>query len=110
MKVRDPHELLAAIDLERWNHLRGISLGQVSPSVSKGPTYVEPSGAPTIQREWNVQTPDLCHSETHPGHDKSSDRDVMTGKVQLLGDFIDTDAVCTPDYIHIQGVKTHIAM
>ncbi|KAJ9194052.1 hypothetical protein DTO164E3_4742 [Paecilomyces variotii] len=105
MKVRDPHELLAAIDLERWNRLRGISSCKALPSVSKGPTYVEPSGAPTNPRGSNVQTPGLCHSKSRSGHDKPSDGNIMRGKVQLLGDFIDTDALAPAMFL--MNMKTN---
>ncbi|KAL1866138.1 hypothetical protein Plec18167_009137 [Paecilomyces lecythidis] len=93
MRVQDPHKLLAAIDLDRWNRLRGISSSEILSSVSSGPTYVEPSGSATDRRWLNTQTPDLCITETIPERVVSRDSDFITGKVQRLGDFIDTDAL-----------------
>ncbi|PWY90353.1 aconitase family protein [Aspergillus sclerotioniger CBS 115572] len=73
MKLRDPHEFLSAIDLERWHSLRGISVSATEPAEDQL-TYVEPNGSDATTNT-------------------NSDTDILTGKVQRLGDFIDTDAL-----------------
>lgn len=93
MKLKDPHEFLESIDLDRWHTLRGISVSAID-STQDRISYVEPSGSATAETNnggpTDVKSSEVDTSETAD----SSSSDVMTGKVQRLGDFIDTDAVC----------------
>lgn len=93
MKFRDPHEFLNAIDLDRWHHLRGISSPTTQPTESH-PAYVEPNGSTVEENKGGKQARNkISESETSETLDTISTNDVMSGKVQRLGDFIDTDAV-----------------
>lgn len=93
MKLKDPHEYLAAIDLERWHTLRGVSVS-ATDSTQEHISYMEPSGSATAETK-TVDSPDVKVTEADTSETAdSSSSDVMTGKVQRLGDFIDTDAVC----------------
>ena len=92
MKLKDPHEFLETIDLERWHTLRGFSVS-ATDSTQDHISYMEPSGSATAETK-NVGPTDVkLEVDTSETADSSSS-DVMTGKVQRLGDFIDTDAVC----------------
>ncbi|KAF9893323.1 hypothetical protein FE257_011755 [Aspergillus nanangensis] len=95
MKVRDPHELLKNIDLDRWNQLRGVSS---SPGVYSSPdsiAYVEPSSHPV----------ELCNSREDdfklpPSSVISTANELpMVGKIHRLGDFIDTDALAPAEFL-----------
>lgn len=93
MKLKDPHEFLETIDLERWHTLRGFSVS-AADSAQNHISYVEPSGSATAEIK-NAGSTDVLSSEVDTSETAdSSSSDVMTGKVQRLGDFIDTDAVC----------------
>lgn len=89
MKVMDPQSFIDSIDLERWNSLRRGQI--VAPSKIEGLAYVEPSGSGDAEdKEHNT-----VGNEAAAGNNDSisSDKDIITGKVQRLEDFIDTDAV-----------------
>lgn len=93
MKLKDPHEFLATIDLERWHTLRGISVSATDTTQDQI-SYMEPSSSATAETK-NAGPTDVKSSEVDTSETAdSSSSDVMTGKVQRLGDFIDTDAVC----------------
>lgn len=93
MKLKDPHEFLETIDLERWHTLRGFSMSAID-STQDHISYMEPSGSATAEIK-NAGSTDVKSSEVDTSETAdSSSSDVMTGKVQRLGDFIDTDAVC----------------
>jgi aconitase B len=87
MKATDPTYLIKQIDMGRWTRLRHYkSIENKSVSI----TYVEPAGeaedardAPEVEA---VQEPDSEPLET-------STSAKIIGKVQRLGDMIDTDAV-----------------
>lgn len=90
MRVTDPHELLAAIDLEIWNKLRGVKSSE-EEKIPDGPQYMEPCGG----HDSSLKDPQGVQGPADVGHlaSENAATAVMTGKVQTLGDFIDTDAV-----------------
>lgn len=90
MKITDPQKLLASIDLDRWQSLKGTRPLTVPSNGS--PVYVEPSGSQNLP---SYSQNSIC-SNTESAHKDdigSSGKDLLKGKVQRLGDFIDTDAV-----------------
>ncbi|GLA28555.1 hypothetical protein CBS147343_9208 [Aspergillus niger] len=98
MKLKDPHEYLAAIDLERWHTLRGVSVS-ATDSTQEHISYMEPSGSATAEAK-TVDSPDVKVTEANtPETADSSSSDLMTGKVQRLGDFIDTDALAPAQFL-----------
>ena len=90
MKLRDPYDLLGAIDTRRWESLRRSRTGSSVDSV----VYVEPNGSDPQVLE---TTRSAESSQTVPAggltHNASFTTQTLTGKIQRLGDFIDTDAV-----------------
>ncbi|OQD76296.1 hypothetical protein PENDEC_c004G03468 [Penicillium decumbens] len=96
MRLTDPNDLLRSIDLKRWNHLRGGGASLKDDILKNNPQYVEPSGNALPFPDVNPAS----HSEQLQGLQLQQDPrgstigDVLTGNVQNLGDFIDTDAVC----------------
>ncbi|PWY63672.1 aconitase iron-sulfur domain-containing protein [Aspergillus eucalypticola CBS 122712] len=98
MKLRDPHGFLATIDLERWHTLRGISVSATDTTQDQI-SYMEPSSSATAETK-NAGPTDLESSEVDTSETAdSSSSDVMTGKVQRLGDFIDTDALAPAQFL-----------
>ncbi|CAI7604531.1 unnamed protein product [Penicillium discolor] len=91
MKLVDPSDLLAAIDLSQWGNLRTthIQLDEAYPKSDV--TYVElcncdDYGRAAAQRQNQTEKRQL-------GTDGGRNTKVLQGKVQRLGDFVDTDAV-----------------
>ncbi|GLA95038.1 hypothetical protein AtubIFM57143_002033 [Aspergillus tubingensis] len=98
MKLKDPHEFLETIDLERWHTLRGFSMSAID-STQDHISYMEPSGSATAEIK-NAGSTDVKSSEVDTSETAdSSSSDVMTGKVQRLGDFIDTDALAPAQFL-----------
>ncbi|KAJ5453461.1 aconitase family protein [Penicillium daleae] len=101
MRVTDPHELLAAIDLQTWNELRGVKSSEKG-RMSDGPQYMEPCGAQdtspiTLQRKQSSDG--VAYLASRTGTTEDFPTPVMTGKVQRLGDFIDTDALAPAEFL-----------
>lgn len=104
--MRDPHELISKVNLERFNSLKGIKAVPTPeyPKRSKLPlSYVEPNGSSNhISKDSSsFQAPDVTltpgintNKPEKPVH-LAADNNVLRGKIQRLGDYIDTDAVCT---------------
>jgi 3-isopropylmalate dehydratase small subunit len=85
MEVTDPQPLLDEIDLKRLEELLGKT-----PEASSSVTYVHPGfelrqaeSSQSIEEETTVPTKSVADNKTSTIH----------GKVQVLGDFIDTDAL-----------------
>jgi hypothetical protein len=97
MKLTDPHFLLDAIDLKRWDSLRAIS---DSPAAKQaGLVYVEPSGSPETsvdERKQVEKITSLSENEQTTKQGSTTGGNILKGKVNRLGDFIDTDAVSVP--------------
>jgi hypothetical protein len=102
MKVTNPKFFLDEIDVERLSEILGHRVKKTS---GKSPTYVEPAGenisktsddVPLSTSEANpTSTPTpVAPSQTNGTSEQTSiSSDILRGKVQVLGDFIDTDAV-----------------
>jgi hypothetical protein len=105
MKITDPRPFLDAIDQTRLREILGSS---PLDEPKKSPIYVEPGQGPSIpaatsNAEQTEQAPNISPENqvqaAEPQPDKtpsaplSSTPDIRQGKVQRLGDFIDTDAV-----------------
>ncbi|KAH8691621.1 aconitase family protein [Talaromyces proteolyticus] len=100
MKVKDPHELLATIDLDRWDSLRGVSKAPTAESPPTNILYVEPYGtsyAGTEPAEQEVEA--TSTEEAVNSKDTSASEEILTGKVQRLGDYIDTDALAPAEFL-----------
>lgn len=96
MKLKDPHELLAAIDLDLWDSLRGASTisGAVSPETEL--KYVEPHESATTEATNTKEPQAETAPETQPSTvtNLGDGAEALSGKINRLGDYIDTDAVC----------------
>jgi len=98
MKITDPKPLLDELDLNRLNHLLRPNSKK---SVKRGPTYEEPSSSVSTSNDTaSVSKPQETSSNSTvaapPTEDASQpleSTDIIRGRVQKLGDFIDTDAV-----------------
>jgi hypothetical protein len=98
MKLVDPSDLLAAIDCSRWDRLR-MSTNLDAISFKTGLAYVEPCGcgdypSAKSQREQTKE-------QMRPVKNGDKQTKILQGKVQRLGDFIDTDAVRVYPFIVI---------
>ena len=100
MKITDPRPFLDAIDQIRLKEILGASSVDEPKS---SPVYVEPgqrSSQPTTAPKPDLQPRPVSGDENlvaeHPIKETPTSeitRDIRKGKVQVLGDFIDTDAV-----------------
>ncbi|PKX91257.1 aconitase family protein [Aspergillus novofumigatus IBT 16806] len=93
MKLTDPHDLLRGINWERWISLRESSGPSANTGSSSHLTYVEPSGSRALAPERTVSSIFSRYTQEprFPG--------TLRGKVQLLGDFIDTDALAPAEFL-----------
>jgi hypothetical protein len=92
MKLTDPHDLLCGINWERWISLRESSRPTANTGAASRLSYVEPSGSPALSHV-RAESGVFSGYTQEPPFPKT-----LGGKVQLLGDFIDTDAVCSNNY------------
>lgn len=97
MKLVDPSDLIASIDLSQWERLRTTRIHLNTTNSKSDLAYVEPCGSrgypsATTQTQKHIENMRL---------DKDGERQVksLQGKVQKLGDFIDTDAVSVYSFI-----------
>ncbi|GES65506.1 aconitase family protein [Aspergillus terreus] len=97
MALNDPGVLLDQIDLERWHSLRGISAECAEWRHTDGPTYVEPSSYSA--GEMHNTAPSNPSSEPPDLSSAGEGGNVMTGRIQRLGDFIDTDALAPAELL-----------
>jgi hypothetical protein len=88
MKAADPTMLIERINIERWNKLRQHQ--QTEDTKAAAIAYVEPAGE-TEQAHGSLETDEDESPHTKPPGMTSSDN--IVGKVQRLGDMVDTDAV-----------------
>ncbi|KAF7156298.1 hypothetical protein CNMCM5623_009691 [Aspergillus felis] len=93
MKLTDPHDLLSGIDWERWISLRGTSGPTANTGAASRLTYVEPSGSPALSHV-RAESSIFSGYTQEPPFPKT-----LGGKVQLLGDFIDTDAMAPAEFL-----------
>jgi hypothetical protein len=100
MRLKDPHELLASIDLDRWDSLRGVSKFWEAGSPENKLKYVEPHGSATIESNVSQeqQPENVATAEPTKSNSLSVGEEILSGKVNRLGEYIDTDAVCLHVY------------
>lgn len=93
MKLTDPHKFLAAIDQEYWNEVRGIDRKSVKPCPDPEFRYVEPNcgGGNSVDKP-DADAQKFIALSTRPTV-TGPKVETLRGKIQQLGDFIDTDAV-----------------
>ncbi|KAJ6146466.1 hypothetical protein N7497_008448 [Penicillium chrysogenum] len=101
MKLVDPSDLLAAMDLSRWRQLTTASTHSDATSPKSDLIYVEPCGCDYhragAQTQKQIEKPRLdIHGR---GQTKS-----LQGKVQRLGDFVNTDAVRVYSFVYVREV------
>ncbi|KAJ5423117.1 hypothetical protein N7491_008333 [Penicillium cf. griseofulvum] len=90
MKLVDPSDLLAAIDLSQWDRLT-TSAYLDAPSSKSELAYVEPCDCGDYPRALTQRQ--QRKEKRRPGKHRDKHTKILQGKVQRLGDFIDTDAV-----------------
>jgi hypothetical protein len=106
MKVRDPHDLISQVNLERFNSLKGIKISTTpndSEILAMALNYVEPndSGNSILEASSWFEVPSVIVSpgigleKLEEPISSATGENVLKGKIQRLGDYIDTDAVCT---------------
>lgn len=95
MKLTDPHKLLEALDMNRWKHLRRATSHSNEAYTNDCITYVEPTGGfgPASEMRKNMQTGEDTGENWKPGQKDINNLRPLAGKIQRLGDFINTDAV-----------------
>ncbi|KAL2002036.1 hypothetical protein VTN02DRAFT_760 [Thermoascus thermophilus] len=96
MRITDPRKLLDSIDLDRWQRLKGTK--PLTMPSNGSPVYVEPSGSSDSQPDSQNPIPSNATS-VEKGDVGSAGKDMLKGKVQRLGDFIDTDALAPAQYL-----------
>lgn len=97
MKLTDPHELIGAIDPIQWSRMRGTSQPRGDGEDLNGPEYVEPSGSPRmLEPNDEAVCPEPNLKRVRNLSAARSNTEHLRGMIQLLGDFIDTDAVSSP--------------
>ena len=89
MKVTNLKPFLNELNMDC---LKELLVHSVNGTATKGPTNVKPNGTPV--KEQTAETTFQEHPEDAPQSRTSSD--IIRGKIQKLGDFIDTDAVGAP--------------
>lgn len=105
MSIQDPRQLMEQIDPARWESLKGR--GSLQATKGEEPHYLEPfcseapacvqSGLPVVTERVLVNPAgDLAQTNGLEAISSISNDStkLISGKVQRLGDFIDTDAVC----------------
>jgi hypothetical protein len=93
MKITNPHEYLKSIDIQRLRQLLSKSdSAEEKPNI----IYVEPA---EVQAEQVEEPPSANNSAMGIPDAQASVNEEISGKIQRLGDFVDTDAVryCAPD-------------
>jgi hypothetical protein len=88
MKATDPTLLIEKIDLDRWSQLRRHKAIDDAPNGDI--TYVEPAGESVEVSQ--ALSPEKAGQDTSTKFEKSYSPRIL-GKVERLGDMIDTDAV-----------------
>jgi hypothetical protein len=88
MKVTSPRECLKGIDPQRLKQLLSKS-GDFEMKGEPSIKYVEPADAPRTHSKQSSIHSDAMGDSTS----QSSMNEEINGKIQRLGDFVDTDAV-----------------
>ena len=95
MKVTDPKPYLDAIDRER---LRDILGQKFKDGSGKGPIYVEPSSNGKIQASESASD-ETTRIRISQAEGENTSHNSKRGKIQVLGDFIDTDALAPAEVL-----------
>ncbi|KAK3333795.1 hypothetical protein B0T19DRAFT_419173 [Cercophora scortea] len=101
MSITDPTTLLADIDLARLADILG---GEVNEDEAPSVQYVEPGGRDVVASPDQIVDPsavqDAGRQDTATTSEPaSSPSTTIVGKVQTLGDFIDTDALAPAEFL-----------
>lgn len=98
MRIRNPRGLIDQIPHARWEGLKGR--GSLQALEGAEPQYVEPFGAGMALPSTSPTTmacEEIVPSDDSPeSHSGQAQKQMISGRVQRLGDFIDTDAVRDP--------------
>lgn len=113
MKITHPHDLIIVIDPKR---LQSFLSGRTSSRASHMPEYVKPPG-PTSNDELANPPVGNTEQESSPVKDKSTNGTsassitsagvVIRGRIQRLGDFINTDDIIPNDAITATNFGEH---
>jgi hypothetical protein len=96
MKVTNPKPFLDQLDMDRLKEILGNGLKEL---IITGPKYVEPNGRGSLKSSDDALASESQSDKSstnpagRPASQKTETSDVILGKIQRLGDFIDTDAV-----------------
>jgi hypothetical protein len=99
MEVTNPQSLIEQIPLERWDALKGHGSVESSNSCIIEPPWVEPAAATepiklkTPERKEAGKGSELKMVEDYSQQNKQETIGKILGRIQRLGDFVDTDAV-----------------
>ncbi|KAF2122765.1 aconitase family protein [Lophiotrema nucula] len=97
MKAADPTDYLNKIDMNRLARLRNVKVSDQS-SISP-PKYVEPAGEIESREATIAETVDDTPAASRISAPSTSSGSPIVGRVQRLGDFIDTDALAPAQYL-----------
>jgi len=89
MKITNPKFLLEELDQDRLR----MFLGNAVPIHSRMPIYKEPGGSLPLDESNQISSEILPTAGEKSSRENKKSSEIMRGKVQVLGDFIDTDAV-----------------
>ncbi|KAB8269260.1 hypothetical protein BDV30DRAFT_229958 [Aspergillus minisclerotigenes] len=104
MRITDPTFLLDAIDTKKWDNLRRTRGSIIPESPTEIVEYMEPSESSRPCCEIHSKERIIRNMLVDASTVKHQ---VLTGRVQLLGDFIDTDALAPAEFL--TGMETHEA-
>ncbi|EED20765.1 aconitase family protein [Talaromyces stipitatus ATCC 10500] len=110
MKVKDPHDLLCRVNLARWNSLKAIKKtsglnGQQNLQVLVN--YVEPNGfgnpssidQSSLRAEYVAASTEVRVNNPGEPINVKAEENVLKGKIQKLGNYIDTDALAPANFL-----------
>jgi hypothetical protein len=94
MEITDPRDLLKQIDLDRVRQIQGLKqkVSATRPRSSGSPVYVEPAPVEDPPAKPSV-IPKVDEQIKIEDSIVPTNTAIRRGKIQRLGDFIDTDAV-----------------
>ncbi|KAJ5124316.1 uncharacterized protein N7515_008141 [Penicillium bovifimosum] len=98
MKVFDPRPLLKSIELDRLDKIIGHA--KKPPRVGESMTYIEPGGpCVSLTGKHEIKQQTSQNAEGRASLANSERNKVRRGKIQRLGDFIDTDALAPAEFL-----------
>ncbi|KAJ5102439.1 aconitase family protein [Penicillium alfredii] len=99
MRLTDPHNLIDGIDRDYWDGLRGAHRTTVHIHAAKGLAYVEPTASLNPNPSRNIKDEREVQENGLTKQKASNSPDQLSGKVQRLEDFIDTDALAPAAFL-----------